>query len=67
MGKKMAISDYTAAEWQKGKTDADLKKAILDGVKREKGGVKQEMDAYKEKGVDDAQATALVELIRGLK
>ena len=67
MGKKFAIGDYTSADWQKSKTDADLKKAILDGVNRDKGGVKQEMDAYKEKGLDDAQADGLVKLIRGLK
>ena len=67
MGKKLAIGDYTTADWQKSKTDADLKKAILDGVNRDKGGVKQEMDAYKEKGIDDAAADGLVKLIRGLK
>ena len=67
MGKKLAIADYTKPEWQKGKTDADIKKAILEGVKREKGGIKQEMDAYKEKGIDDAQADGLVKLIRELK
>ena len=67
MGKKLGIADYTKPEWQKGKTDADIKKAILDGINREKNGVKQEMDAYKEKGIDDAQADGLVKLIRGLK
>lgn len=67
MGKKMAVGDYTKPEWQKGISDADIKKAILDGVKREKGGVKQEMDGYKEKGIDAAAADALVKYVRGLK
>ena len=66
MGKKFGIADYTKPEWQKGKTDADIKKAILDGVNREKNGKKQEMDPYKEK-LDGPTVDALVALIRGLK
>lgn len=66
-GKKAAIGDYTKPEWQKGITDAAIKKAILEGIKREKGGVKQEMDAYKEKGLDEAAADNLVKLIRAFK
>src|ERR1043166_8511734 len=40
-GKKLGIKDYTAPEWQKSKTDDELKKAIADGVKG--------MDGYKDK------------------
>jgi mono/diheme cytochrome c family protein len=66
-GKKSAISDFTKPEWQKAMTDAVIKKAILEGVKREKKGVQQEMDGYKEKGLDDAAADGLVKYVRGLK
>jgi mono/diheme cytochrome c family protein len=65
-GKKMLISDYTAAEWQKGRTDEQLKKNILEGVKWEKKGVKQEMDGYKEK-LQPEQVDGLVQFIRALK
>ena len=44
-GEKAGIADYTSADWQKSKTDADIKKAITDGVK----GKKAEMDGYKDK------------------
>jgi mono/diheme cytochrome c family protein len=44
-GKKMKVQDLTSAEY-KGK-EADVRKAIEDGVKKETGGVKQEMDGYK--------------------
>lgn len=47
-GKKMKVADYSTAEWQKGRTDAQLKKAILEGVNTTKDGVKQEMDGYKD-------------------
>jgi mono/diheme cytochrome c family protein len=46
-GKQMKIADFTTADFQK-KTDADLKKAIEEGVKKEEGGVKKEMDPYKD-------------------
>ena len=65
-GGKMGISDYTSADWQKGITDAQMKTAINDGLKREKGGKQQEMDGYKEK-LDGPAVDALVALIRGLK
>src|SRR5450432_2337948 len=47
-GTKMGIADYTDPAWQKGKTDADLKKAITEGVNREKAGKKQEMEPFKD-------------------
>src|SRR5213595_1691699 len=40
-GEKMAVGDYTDPAWQKSKSDADIKKAITDGVSREKNGKKQ--------------------------
>jgi cytochrome c6 len=63
-GKKMAVADMTTPEWQK-MTDAQIKAAITDGVKREKNGVKQEMEAYKSKLRPD-QVDGLVTYIRGL-
>ncbi len=65
-GKKMGVADYTAADWQKGRTDDQLKAAISDGIKREKAGKKQEMDPFKDK-LDAAQIDALVGYIRSLK
>jgi cytochrome c6 len=64
-GKKMATSDMTTAEWQK-ITDDKIKAAISDGFKREKNGVKQEMEAYKAKLRPD-QIDGLVAYVRGLK
>ena len=63
-GKKMKISDLTNRAWQTGKTDAQLKKAINDGVKEEKDGVSKEMDAYSELGAE--QVDALVKYVRWL-
>jgi mono/diheme cytochrome c family protein len=65
-GQKMGISDYTDAGWQKAHSDDDIKKAINDGVNREKNGKKQEMDPFKEK-LDAAQVDGLVAYIRSLK
>jgi mono/diheme cytochrome c family protein len=65
-GAKMGISDYTDAGWQKSKTDDDLKKAITDGVNREKAGKKQEMEGFKEK-LPPEQIDQLVAYVRALK
>lgn len=65
-GAKMAIGDYTDAGWQKANTDADIKKAITDGVNRDKAGKKQEMDAYKEK-LSAEEIDKLVAYVRSLK
>ena len=65
-GKKMGIADYAAADWQKGRTDGQLKASISDGVNREKAGKKQEMDPFKDK-LDAAQIDSLVGYIRSLK
>jgi mono/diheme cytochrome c family protein len=64
-GKKMKVADMTAAAWQKKFDDAALKKAITDGVKREEGGVKKEMEPYGPK-LKPEQVDALVAYVRGL-
>jgi cytochrome c6 len=65
-GKKMAVGDMSTAEWQAQLTDDKVKAAIGDGLKRDKGGVKQEMEAYKAKLRPD-QIDGLVAYVRGLK
>ncbi len=64
-GKKMAVRDMTTDEYLKGK-DADWKKAIEDGVKKEEKGVKQEMDGYKA-DLKGEEIDGLVKYIRELK
>ena len=64
-GKKMQVADMTSAAWQKKLDDAAIKKAIADGVKREEGGVKKEMDAYGAK-LKPEQITELITYVRGL-
>lgn len=64
-GKKMNIRDMASAEFQKG-TDEEFKKAILEGIKKEVGGVKQEMDAYKEE-IKGPEIDALVAYMREFK
>ena len=56
-GKKLGIKDYTKADFQTAKTDADLKKAIVDGQGKE-------MPAYKDLA---EQSDQLVQLIRSFK
>jgi mono/diheme cytochrome c family protein len=65
-GKKMAVADMTTAEWQGKFDDAKIKSAIADGLKRDKDGVKQEMDAYKTK-LKPEQIDGLAAYVRGLK
>jgi mono/diheme cytochrome c family protein len=65
-GKKMSISDMSSAAWQGEFTDDKIKAAISDGVKRDKNGVKQEMDSYKSKLRAD-QIDAVAAYIRTLK
>jgi mono/diheme cytochrome c family protein len=57
-GQKLGIKDYTKPEWQKAKTDADIKKAIVDGVTG--------MEGYKDKLAAD-QVDGLVAFVRALK
>jgi mono/diheme cytochrome c family protein len=65
-GKKMAIEDMSTAAWQAQFSDDKLAAAINDGLKRDKNGTHQEMDAYKSKLRPD-QVTALVAYVRALK
>ncbi len=65
-GEKMKIGDMTSPAWQKDLTDDKIKQAILEGVNREKGGVKQEMKSFKDK-LSPEQVDGLVKYVRGLK
>jgi mono/diheme cytochrome c family protein len=65
-GKTSGIEDYTKPDWQKAHDDGVIKKAITEGVNREKNGKKQEMDAYKEK-LTPEQIDGLVQYVRSLK
>jgi mono/diheme cytochrome c family protein len=58
MGKKSKAKDYSTAEGQKW-SDAEGVKAILDG--------KDKMKGYKDKGITEADAKALVAYIRAFK
>lgn len=58
MGKKSKAKDYTTAEGQKW-SDAEGVKAILEG--------KEKMKGYKEKGITEDDAKALVKYIRAFK
>ena len=64
-GQKMKMADISTAAWQKKATDADIRKAIVDGVSETKDGVKKEMDSFKEKLKPD-QVDALVAYVRSL-
>lgn len=63
-GKKFHVRDMTTADYQKA-PDADFKKAIEEGVKREEKGVKVEMDGYKGE-LTPEQVDALVKHVREL-
>jgi len=60
-GKKAGIPSYADAAFQKSKTDAQLKEAIANGVKTDKG----EMEGFKDK-LDGPQIDQLVAYVRGL-
>ncbi len=62
-GKKMKIVDMTTADWQKGITDDQIKKTMLDGIKRTENGVKQEMESFKGK-LNDKKIGLLIERVR---
>jgi len=62
MGRTAQLSDLATADWQKSKTDAQIKSAIESGAT--KNGV--EMEAYKDR-LDAAQIDAVVQYIRTLK
>src|SRR5262249_30760590 len=61
-GKKMKVEDMSKADWQKSRTDAQIKEAIENGAK--KGDAV--MDGYKEK-LDAASIDALVKYVRHFK
>jgi mono/diheme cytochrome c family protein len=63
-GKAMKVQDMTTAAFQ-AKKDDELKKAVVNGVKTEQGGVKQEMDAFKD--LTPEQVDSLISLIRSFK
>ena len=65
-GQKMGVADLTAAAWQTEMTDAKMKEAIGKGLKREKNGKKQEMEAYKDK-LQPAEIDTLIGFMRSLK
>ena len=58
-GQKLKVEDMTAAAWQKGKTDAQIKNAIENGAK--KGDA--EMEGFKDK-IDAASIDSLVAYVR---
>ena len=62
MGKTAKLADLASADWQKSKTDAQIKSVIESGAT--KNGV--EMEAYKDT-LDAAQIAAVVQYIRTLK
>jgi mono/diheme cytochrome c family protein len=64
-GQQMKIVDMTTAEFQ-AKKDDELKKAILNGVKTEKGGVKKEMDPFKD-DLTPEQVDGLISHVRAFK
>jgi mono/diheme cytochrome c family protein len=65
-GKNMAIGDISAAAWQKGHTDVQIKQAINEGVRRAKNGKQQEMDPYKDK-LTPEQVDQLTAYVQALK
>ncbi len=60
-GKKAGIPDYASPDFQKSKTDDQLKSAISNGVKTDKG----EMEGYKDK-LSGEEIDNLVKLVRSL-
>jgi len=64
MGKKLGIKDYTDPKVQEGLKDAEMAKAIKEGVK-EKGGDKVRMKAFSD--LNDDEVKSLVAYVRSLK
>lgn len=64
-GKKMSVQDMSSPAWQ-AITDDKIKASVSDGLKRDKDGVHQEMEAYKSK-LRPEQLDGLVAYIRALK
>jgi cytochrome c553 len=64
MGEKLGVKDYTDAKVQAEMKDAEMAKAIKEGVK-EKGGDKVKMKAFSD--LSDDEVKALVAHVRSLK
>ena len=64
-GKPPKTPDFTTAAWQAKVSDAQIKKAITEGVDRDEGGVPHKMKAFKDLPAD--QVDGLVAFVRGLK
>jgi mono/diheme cytochrome c family protein len=65
-GEKMKIADMTTAVFKKEHPADKIRAAILDGLAREKDGVKQEMKGLRGK-IPDEQVEELVKYVQGLK
>jgi mono/diheme cytochrome c family protein len=65
-GKKMGVRDMTSADFWKDATDAKLKDAIANGIKRQKDGKTQEMEPYKDK-LKPEEIDALVAYVKSFK
>lgn len=63
MGKKLKIKDLTNPEFQASFTDADVAKAIREGIKTPEGKTKMKPI----NGLTDDEVTELVALVRRLK
>ena len=63
-GRKLKARDYTSAEVQAKMTDEEMLKAIVEGVKDEKG--KERMQGYSEK-LSEEESKDLVAYIRTMK
>lgn len=64
-GRKMKMRSMASPEFQKG-TDKEFRAAIMDGFERQRDGVEQSMDGYKEE-LSAEEVEALIQYIRGFK
>lgn len=64
VGKKLKLKDYRTAEFQAAVTDEEMLKAIVEGIKDDKG--KQVMPAYPEK-LSQEEMEAFIPFIRAMK
>src|SRR5687767_6595083 len=65
VGKKEKVRDMTTAEWQQKWSDADIKKSITEGIKKDDGS-ETKMKAFKDK-LSEKEIDGLVKHIRTLK
>ncbi len=64
-GKKLSAPDLTSVAWQKQRSDAQLREAIVADATIERGGAKLQLHGYRNKLRAD-QIDALVAYVRGL-